>query len=381
MFPIEEATIFLAVAGSQAHGTARVGSDLDLRGVCVAPIDVRLSLHRNFEQFDGVLPSGLAESLERYAEGNAAAADAVAAADVKSECVIFEIAKFLALCAASNPNALEILFTDERDWVVATPTWRELHQQRHVFLCQRIQQTFLGYATAQLKRIKSHRSWLISPPRNAPAREDFGLPPHGSALSRDDQNRVEQSISEKIRSYQIDELEMPKSTRVALHERLVALQCDVLGVGEERLDERLGAVAMESLGLPPAVIAALTAEKRYRAAMKQWDSYQSWLTHRNPARAELERRFGYDTKHGMHLIRLMRMCVEALETGELHVRRSDAVELVAIRDGAFDYDALIEMAQSLETAAALAVKSTKLPPDIDRAYVDELLLRVVHSVR
>ena len=32
MFPIEQHTIFLTLAGSQAHGTAREGSDVDLRG-------------------------------------------------------------------------------------------------------------------------------------------------------------------------------------------------------------------------------------------------------------------------------------------------------------------------------------------------------------
>ena len=48
--------------------------------------------------------------------------------------------------------------------------------------------------------------------------------------------------------------------------------------------------------------------------MKHWDSYQTWKTHRNPTRAELEPQHGYDTKHAMHLIRLMRMGLEVLET-------------------------------------------------------------------
>ena len=42
MFPIEQHSIFLTLAGSQAHGTARRGSDVDLRGVCIAPASVRL---------------------------------------------------------------------------------------------------------------------------------------------------------------------------------------------------------------------------------------------------------------------------------------------------------------------------------------------------
>lgn len=41
MFSPERHTLFLALAGSQAHGTAREGSDVDLRGVCVAPLSLR----------------------------------------------------------------------------------------------------------------------------------------------------------------------------------------------------------------------------------------------------------------------------------------------------------------------------------------------------
>ena len=63
MFPLEQHTIFLTLAGSQAHGTARDGSDVDLRGVCVAPLSVRLSLFRAFEQYEGELPEPLAETV------------------------------------------------------------------------------------------------------------------------------------------------------------------------------------------------------------------------------------------------------------------------------------------------------------------------------
>ena len=75
--------------------------------------------------------------------------------------------------------------------------------------------------------------------------------------------------------------------------------------------------------------------------MKHWESYQTWKTHRNPARAALERQHGYDTKHAMHLVRLMRMGLEVLERGDLRVRRDDADALSAIRDGAMSFDELL----------------------------------------
>ena len=370
MFPLEQQTIFLTLAGSQAHGTAREGSDVDFRGVCIAPLSLRLSLFNTFEQYEGALPGPLAESVIPRLERHPTAARAV---EIKTECVIFDVAKFVGLCAAANPNALEILFADKRDWVFETPAWRRLHDERYRFLTRKVQQTFHGYAMAQLKKIKTHRSWLLNPPTKKPSREDFGLPGAGGTLSSDDQNRIEQSIADKIRGYGIDAVDMPKATRIAVQERLDAFYRDVLRASDEDLDERMRALATHALQLPLDVVSALNAEKKYRAAMKHWDSYQTWKEHRNPARAELERKYGYDTKHAMHLIRLMRMGLEVLEIGDLRVRRDDAHELSAIRDGAMSFDELLAAATALQESMERAAAMTKLPNDVDHKGVDALL--------
>jgi predicted nucleotidyltransferase len=370
MFPLEQHTIFLTLAGSQAHGTAREGSDVDLRGVCIAPLSLRLSLFRTFEQYEGALLEALADSIVPRIQAHPTASRAL---DIKTECVIFDIAKFVSLCATANPNALEILFADERDWVFETPKWRRLHEQRQQFLTQKVQQTFLGYAMAQLKKIKTHRSWLLNPPTKKPVREDFGLPAHGGTLSSDDQNRIEQGIAEKLRSYGIDDVDMPKPTRIAVQERLDAFYRDTLSAASGEIADRLRAVATHALQLPADVVSALNAEKKYRAAMKHWDSYQTWKAQRNRVRAELEREHGYDTKHAMHLIRLMRMGLEALEVGELRVRRDDAAELAAIRDGSMSFDELLAMAARLQNSMEQAALTTKLPRDVDHERVDALL--------
>ncbi|HMJ12844.1 MAG TPA: nucleotidyltransferase domain-containing protein [Polyangiaceae bacterium] len=370
MFPLERHTIFLTLAGSQAHGTARDGSDVDLRGVCVAPLSVRLSLFRTFEQYEGTVPERLAETVLARIEADPTASRALG---VKTECVVFDLSKFVGLCAAANPNALEILFADERDWILETPAWRRLHEERYRFLTKKVQQTFHGYAMAQLKKIKTHRSWLLNPPAKKPSRGDFGLPSAGGTLSRDDQNRIEQSIADKIRSYGVDDIEMPKPARIAVQERVDAFYRDVLSASDEELGERMRAVATDALQLPSDVVAALNAEKKYRAAMKHWDSYQAWKSHRNPARAELERKHGYDTKHALHLIRLMRMGLEALETGNLLVRRDDAAELSAIRDGALSFDELLAQADALHSRMEAAAQTSALPSNVETTSVDALV--------
>jgi hypothetical protein len=113
--------------------------------------------------------------------------------------------------------------------------------------------------------------------------------------------------------------------------------------------------------------------------MKHWEAYQAWKDERNPARAELERRHGYDTKHAMHLVRLMRTGLELLETCELHVRRSDAHELNAVRDGAMTFDELQKVASELQAKMLAAVKGTALPADVDHAFVEEMALEIIRE--
>jgi len=372
-FNLAAHTIFIALAGSHAHGTARDGSDVDLRGVCIAPLDVRLSLFERFEQYDGPLVEELAGIALPRLRAHATASRGL---DVKIECVVFDLAKFVGLCATANPNALEILFADERDWIYETPVWRKLHDGRHRFLSKQIAQTHVGYAMAQLKRIETHRSWLLHPPARKPTREDFGLPETGT-LHRDDQNRIEEGIADQLRSYGVDDLDMPKPTRIAVQERLRVFWTDVFDTPENEIEERMRAVATHALALPTEVVTTLNAEKRYRAAMKHWESYQAWKAQRNPMRSALERQHGYDTKHAMHLIRLMRMGLEALQQGTFAVRRSDADELIAIREGALSFEQLLAAAKHLERELRGAAETTSLPAKADPDDIDRWFVEIV----
>lgn len=365
---LAESTVFLTLAGSQAHGTATEKSDVDLRGVCVAPLSVRTSLFQEFEQTEESVPEELWSVVLPKLEGHPTAKHALGE---KVESVVFDVAKFLKLCAAANPNALEILFADERDWVFARPEWTKIHEVRERFLTKRIHQTYLGYAAAQLKKIKTHRAWLLEPPRHKPTRGEFGLPENGT-VGKDDQARIEQAIADRVRAYGFDNIKMSADLRIELQARLEEFQQDALSTHHGELLDRLRAVASHGLNLPPEVMQALNAEKKYRGAMKLWDSYESWKRNRNPARSELEREHGFDTKHGAHLIRLMRTGLEVVEKGELRVRRSDAVELMEIREGKWRYEELVEESEKLQGQIKVAAKQSGLPDEVDHAWVDGL---------
>src|SRR5690606_20754205 len=60
--------------------------------------------------------------------------------------------------------------------------------------------------------------------------------------------------------------------------------------------------------LSKEAIRLYTLEKAYRNKKAEWDSYQTWLKQRNPVRAEMEKKFGFDGKFAIHMIRLGRTC-------------------------------------------------------------------------
>jgi len=83
----------------------------------------------------------------------------------------------------------------------------------------------------------------------------------------------------------------------------------------------------------------------------------------------------------MHLVRLMRMGREILERGELSVRRHDAAELVAIRDGALSFEQLLATTAELERAVRRAAAACSLPEKVDREAVDRLAVELMTEAR
>jgi predicted nucleotidyltransferase len=206
---------------------------------------------------------------------------------------VFSLMKFMDLATACNPNIIELLFAPEDCIQTIHPTWERLLARRDEFLSAKSFYTFTGYAFSQLKRIKGHRSWLMDPPTHQPTRGEFGL--WGAGLG----------ARELVR-----------------------------GVDASKLS--------------PEVTQVIEKEKKYKAALTRWSQYEEWKKRRNPKRAALEIKYGYDTKHASHLIRLLRMGEEILTKGTLHPRREDAADILSIRSGSRTYDQLIEEAEGLQ---------------------------------
>jgi hypothetical protein len=182
-----------------------------------------------------------------------------------------------------------------------TRFWEPFIEQRDLFVSKRCRYTYSGYAIAQLKRIKTHRKFLLDPPKKAPVREEYGLrnPPvfPTSQLKAVVSAALEFIIEEEKQDF-LDELDrlygdylIPLYTRFLVPEhRRTAMEWLQAGIKAQ-------ANTFISLGdnyLKDEYVEEAKKEVTFYEAQRDWDRYCSWKKSRNKARAELEEKHGFD---------------------------------------------------------------------------------------
>lgn len=330
-------------AGSRAYGTALPTSDTDFRGIFVADeINIRTPFYPVKE------------------------VDDTSEEDTK----LFELFQFMKLALACNPNVIETLWVDQSSVVHSTPAYDLLREHRSDFMSTRIAFTTSGYAFGQLKRIKGHNKWINNPQaEQAPAQCDFVTMVHNFTESKNT------TFKFNLRDFNKDH-------------RLVPYGNNIFGLykspGNYTITKDNYLITdydgdTQELGLPLVLIKF--NKDVYVTALETWKHYWDWKTNRNVARSALEEQFGYDTKHAMHLVRLLRMGREVLETGELLVMRPDAQELLEIRNGKWTYEEVVQYADELDNEIkTVHLKNTSLPKSPNMIKAANIIMEVQDAV-
>ena len=246
----------------------------------------------------------------------------------EEDSVYIELRKFLHLATQNNPNIIEYVFVPKNMWLHATREWEEIVENKHLFISTKAKFTFSGYAHSQFKRIKNHRGYLLNPPKKKPVPEDFGLT--GRSLMSDDDTGAYETLKE------------------------------IIEVSED-------------------LMRLVTKSKAYKNAKREWDSYENWKKNRNPARAEMERKFGYDTKFVMHCLRLISECRELLTTGNITFPRPDADLLLEIKNGKYTYEEVESKLSNLDDEFEELYKNSKLQKSADIKKIDEICVSIIKS--
>ncbi len=352
---VEERTILIGLAGSHGYGLNRPDSDLDYRGVFIAPKRYYLGFDHIEQKDAGWDEPGIFSVLD----GN-------------KDTVIYELKKIIQLLSGANPNVLELLWL--YNYPVLTTVGQHLINHKQLFLSKKVKHTYSGYAFAQIKKMETHRKWLLNPPQKKPLPSDFGIEDE-APLTKDELNAFLEYLYNLIRG-RIEFLEESEELY-----KLLTADIDFKGVLKQYTLADVSLEYTQNLtNSRKDFIRLLQKSQTYQVALREWKAYLSWQENRNPARAQMERKSGFDLKHGMHCIRLLRSGLEILKTGEVIVDRriaGDVADLKAILHGEYAYEQVMKMAEDLVAEMDNFYEQSTLPHKPDLEQINELCMELV----
>jgi uncharacterized protein len=356
---VEARAILLTKVGSHSYGINSQGSDLDYKGIFIAPQAYYLGL-KNIEQKD----RGWEEDSNYFPLLNGV-----------KDLVFYELRKYLKLAKDANPNILELLFESSEFYEYIHPVGQKLLDHREAFLSKKIKYSYSGYAYAQIRKIKSHRKWLLNPPSKKPVAEDYGLT-DSSALDKSEEKAFITFLWMLIKD-RIEYLEEQQELYDLISDRI-----DVKGViNNNQLPPEFYPYLQNLTQASDRYMDILRRTQEYRKDLHYWKSYQAWLKNRNAQRSELEAKCGYDSKHAAHCIRLVRMGNEILVTGKVNVDRRgiDAAELLDIRLGNVAYEVVLGEAERLFDQLDHSYETSKLPHKVEDEQINQLAIALVEE--
>ncbi len=300
--------IYLTLSGSHGYGTHNENSDMDLRGVLIEPDSTLFGL-QSFEQFE----------------------------DRETDTVIYGLKKFVALCANANPNTLELLGTHEDSIYQITPEGQLLRDHSHLFLSQRVTQSYGNYATAQFRRLS-----------NALCHDHYSDKEQELHLCNSLNSQIEH-FNQSYHSFEKNQIEifLPKS---------------------EEEPQLLFNIHLDNY--PVRDFANLYSE--IANTIKTYNK----LNHRNRKKDDL-----HLYKHAMHLIRLLKMGIDLLEGKGIQTRRTaDLPLLLDIRNGKLSFPEIFDLADQVKKDFDQAAKVTTLPDKPDTNQIEALMKNIYQSI-
>jgi hypothetical protein len=352
---IEKRTILIGLAGSHGYGLNRPDSDHDYRGIFIASKPYYLGFDVIEQKENGWNEPGIFDFLNNA-----------------EDTVIYELRKVLKLLAGANPNVLELLWLNHYPHL--TEVGKYLQENRDLFLSKKVKHTYSGYAFAQIKKIESHRKWLLNPPQQKPLPQDFGIEQE-NVLSKDELHAFLEYLYGLIRG---------KIEFLAEAEQLYNLltaEVDFKGLLKQYpLPDNVLEYTQGLTHSRSDFIKLLQQSQKYQGALREWNAYQSWKTNRNPDRASMEKTSGFDLKHAMHCIRLLRSGIEIMREGRVFVNRhdiGDAEDLKAILRGEYTYEQVMSMTDRLMTEMEEVYQKSSLPHHPNLPKINELCMELV----
>lgn len=313
-----ENLLFLTFGGSHSYGTNVETSDVDIRG-CALNSRSDLLGFTNFEQV----------------------------VDNKTDTTVYSFNKLVNLMLSCNPNTIEMLGCKPEHYFYLTDIGQEMINNRKMFLSQRAFNTFGGYATQQLRRLK-----------NALARDQYDVDELEEHIRGSCVNAM-RTFADRYPGFTEDSLRLFTKVDAASGELRIHADVDMKDVNLRELWGMLSEL---------------------KETIKNYEN--GALNHRNSKKDDV-----HLNKHAMHLIRLYLMCVDLLEKGDIVTyREAEREELLAIRNGKYRTEdggfrpEFFDMVKEWEKRMEYAKKHSVLPVKPDMKRVEEFVMEVNYRV-
>lgn len=242
------------------------------------------------------------------------------------DCVFYSFRKFVNLLAKGNPNVLGLLYLRNRNNMIEHSIWRDIIlEHKDAFINKKLTFcSFIGYSKEQFKKMT-----------------------HFDLNTQEKWNRA---------------LEIIEAAGWTKEQITRGQHRDMPNV------EAVKNVLRKTYKEDFLVDWFITNELEAAAADIKLIHARHFQGYMGEKRKALVQKFGYDTKNAAHLIRLMRMCNEYLQTGELKVwRDTDADEIKSIKSGKWALEQVKKEAEALFAEAEILYLSSTLPelPNMD----------------
>lgn len=254
--------------------------------------------------------------------------------DAATDTVIFGLKKFVSLALKGNPNILELLGTKEDHIIYMNKFGEKLRNNRELFLSKRVIYTFGNYATAQLRRLQ-----------NALARDNYP--------QNEKEKHILNTLNSQMNHFAANYTEFPEGS--------IKLFIDK-SKKQDFETEILMDVNMSKYPLRDFV----SIYSEMSNIVRDYDK----LNHRNRKKEDSKL-----CKHAMHLIRLLIMGAEILNTHKINTYRTEEHDLLMdIRTGKYSYNELFKLVELYETKFREASLNTTLPEQPDEKSAQKLLI-------
>ncbi len=401
--------LYLVVRGSHSYGTNIETSDVDYSGVFIQPLEDILG-NKYVEQIN----------------------------DDKNDIVIYELRRFLEMCAINNPNILELLNTPEDCVVYKDPIFDEILANKESFITKQCGNTLGGYAKTQIGKargLNKKQNWEMDKVTRKDILDFCYVIENEKSIPWKKWNEDKEYDEKFIGAVNIpnardtyalfyDMLSSnlfgnePMENGDLLIERL-KLEGKALGLGykglvkvgsttfsrdplttnmseEElvRLEKHFENEANKNLGISnqlrlssipkgeKSICTIVYNKDGYSQHCKDFREYEEWLTKRNVQRYVDVKNHNQkvDGKNLMHCFRLVGMSREIAEGKGVIVRRDNAAELLSIRRGEVDLNTLIERVEKEIIEIDELYKTCDLPEKVDKELINSLIIKIRKEV-